>query len=50
MTLEIREVRTDADLEAVRTLCWGYWAFLRGFGPAEKLITDTFYPRENTLS
>ena len=46
MTVEISEVRTEADLAAVRTLCWGYWEFLRSYGPAEKIITDTFYPRE----
>ena len=31
MTVEIREVRTEADLAAVRTLCGGDWEFLRSY-------------------
>ena len=35
---------TPEDLAAVRELCWAYRAYLRDFAPAERRITEVFYP------
>jgi putative acetyltransferase len=46
MSLTIKPARSASDLEAVRQLCWAYRDFLLNFGPAERLITETFYPED----
>jgi predicted GNAT family acetyltransferase len=44
--LTIRPASTDADIAAVRGLCWAYRDFLLTFGETERRITETFYPQE----
>lgn len=41
---KIIEARTEADVEAVRRLCWDYRAFLFHASDIDRLITETFYP------
>ena len=40
----IEPATTPEDLAAVRELCWAYRAYLRDFAPAERRITEVFYP------
>ncbi|MDA7430319.1 GNAT family N-acetyltransferase [Primorskyibacter aestuariivivens] len=35
---------TEADIAAVRTLCWEYHGFLRALSPFDAEIVDMFYP------
>jgi GNAT superfamily N-acetyltransferase len=44
--LTLRPATTAADIAAVVDLCWAYRDFLLNFGPAERLITETFYPQD----
>jgi putative acetyltransferase len=41
---QIRPATTDADMDAVRQLCWDYRAHLCAVSPIEAGITETFYP------
>ncbi|NNE52093.1 MAG: GNAT family N-acetyltransferase [Sulfitobacter sp.] len=42
--ITIAPAETEADLEAVRRLCWAYRDFLLGNSPVDREITETFYP------
>ncbi len=41
----IRQATSEADIDAVRTLCWAYRDFLLNYAPAERAMTETFYPQ-----
>ena len=43
-TAIIRAAQSSADLNAVRSLCWAYRDYLLNFAPAEREMTEVFYP------